>query len=146
MWFYHCSAAAKTFAHILVFPVSLYWFNSLFCIVCRAAPSARSPCLHRACVHSATSGCAISAPTCTSTRDRRARRARLSTQTCTHSRGPLPSSVLTCTREAPVPFLQTDKARNSPLSLLPERRFFLYFSRSAPFVCQSFLRAHHCNE
>lgn len=76
------------------------------CVFCRAAPSAQSPRLHRACVRSATSGYAISALTCTSIRDPP------STQTCTHSRGPVPSSVLTCTRKAPVLFLQMDKAWN----------------------------------
>lgn len=105
---------------ISCFCILIFFFFGIFC---RAAPSARSPCLHRACVHCATSGCAISAPTCISTRDHRWR---LSTQTCTHSRGPVPSSVLTCTRKAPVPFLQMDKAWNEPLSLLAERLFFFF--------------------
>lgn len=71
--------------------------------------------MHRACAHSATSGCVTSALMCISIREPLPHP---STQTCTHSRGPVPLSVLTYTRKAPVLCLQLDKARRLHASSL----------------------------
>lgn len=78
------------------------------CFSFRAAQSVQSQRLHTACVLSATSGCVTSAQMCISIRERPLLP---STQRCTHSRGPVPPSVLTCTREAPARCLRLDKAR-----------------------------------
>ena len=74
----------------------------------RFAQSAPSQRLHRVSVRSATSGCVTSAQICTSTR---VSTPLPSVQIRTSSRGPVPPSVLTCTREAPAPCLLQDKAR-----------------------------------
>lgn len=81
---------------------------SFLCASSRAAQSAQSRRLHRACVHFATSGCVISARMCTSTSEPLLLP---SMQTCSHSRGPVPPSIPTCTRKAPARCLQLDKAR-----------------------------------
>lgn len=138
------------------------------CASSRAAQSVQSRHLHKACVHSATSGCVTSALMCISIREPLPLP---STQTCTHSRGPVPPSVLTCTRKAPVPCLRLDKARylhvsrvyylhffpppvrhvisgaTQSASLSPESLVWLLdFPSSALFVCLSCLSRNHCNE
>lgn len=90
------------------------------CVSFRAAQSVQSRHLHRACVHSATSGCVTSAQMCISIREPLPLP---STQTCTINRGPVPPSVLTCTREAPAPCLRLDKARYFHISKL----WYLHF-------------------
>ena len=129
----------------------------MLCFSCRAAQSAPSRHLHRACVRSATSGCVTSAQMCISTSEPPPPP---STQTCSHSRGPVPPSVLTCTREAPAHCLRPDKARylhgstvchlhfpgrcdrllaglhSLPLCLSPGcLLWLLYFPSAALFVC-----------
>lgn len=83
------------------------FFFSL-CVSFRAAQSVQSRHLRRVCVHSATSGYVTSAQMCISISEPLPLP---STQNCTHNRGPVPPSVLTCTREAPAPCLPLDKAR-----------------------------------
>lgn len=84
-----------------------YFKNKAFCFSSRAAQSVQSQHLHRACVHCATSGCAISALICISIREPPSHP---SIQICTPSRGLVPASVLICNRKAPVPCFQVDKA------------------------------------
>lgn len=85
------------------------WHECLLWISFRLAQSAQSTHLHRVFVPCATSGCVTSAPMCTCIREPLLLP---NTQIHTNSRGPVPISVLTFTREAPAPCLLRDKARD----------------------------------
>lgn len=108
VWSYHtgfcvCGCVGKRLR-----PLYILSIRNVFSLSFRTARSAQCRHLHRACVHSATSGCVTSAQMCISIREPLPHTI---TQTCTSNRGPVTPIVLTCSREAPAPHLQLDKAR-----------------------------------